>query len=102
MSMLPHSHSSLQICSLSYLLNVFQYSKDIIGYCGCNVSRLATNFGKKKKFLYHETICLETLLRVPLYHLLSICISIKSVHVYLFWCIFLYVVFRAPLKIGIS
>ena len=59
-------HSAIQVFRSvhnyfpSYLLNIFRYSKDVTGHCGCNINRLFvprvfTNFGKRS-FFFRGTI----------------------------------------------
>ena len=63
--------TAIQVCksvnnySPSNLLNVFQYSKDVTGYCGRNINhlfvpRVATSFCKRS-FFYHGTILWNSL-----------------------------------------
>ena len=64
-------HTAIQIFqsikhySPSYLLGIFRYSKDVMGYCGHNVNRLfvprvSTNFGKRS-FFYCGTMLWNSL-----------------------------------------
>jgi len=62
---LSYSDSDFQIYSPSYLLNIFHYSKDVTGYCGCNVNRffvprVVTNFGKRS-FYYRGAVLWNSL-----------------------------------------
>ena len=66
-----HNHTAIQIFqsikhySPSYLLDIFQYSKDVTGYCGRNanrpfVPRVSTNFDKRS-FFYRGTMLWSSL-----------------------------------------